>query len=508
MEKNSCLLVLIMLGSLLFFHQVYASDSPELNPLRTVVELNLQESKQITLNNGDVVELKLLEIDGVHDNHRGALRAATVRIAVNGEEVSLGVGNYHLPVTVGGVQIDCPVVAGYYKSTSRDAWKLKKDARLRLWPERSPYLEPGTFMYPIRQAWFAGMTQMGNEPPYVPRGEQIDMEVKYHSGLDISGAEGLTEIVSATDGLIISANSEVLEGYEKVFPERLEGEYVYPPGPRPDVAYVIDPRGWLIRYSHMDSIEPDIKPGATISMGQRIGLLGKKGASGGYAHLHFEVFSRQTASGEWGSEDAYAYAWEAYVREYNPSLLAVARPHRLARTGEPVILDGSRSRSLVGDINGYEWSFSGGSRARGAVQHRVYEEPGEYSEVLKVTDSEGNIDYDVTVVQVYEREHPERAIPTIHASFYPTLDLDAGEPVTFMVRLFTPEEGQAVWDFGDGTPPVTVQTEGITNENRIDGKYATTRHAFDRPGQYIVSIQGTDEDGITATTHLKVVVGE
>lgn len=140
---------------------------------------------------------------------------------------------------------------------------------------------------------------------------------------------------------------------------------------RGDVVYVEDPRGWRLYYAHLDSTDPAIKPGATVTMGQRIGFIGKQEASGGYVHLHFEIFTRHRASGEWGSED-----------------------------------------------------------------------------------------------------------------------------------------GQTVWDFGDGTSPVTVQTEGVTDDNRIDGEYATTRHAFDRPGQYIVSVQGTDEHSLTAITHLKVVVGE
>lgn len=264
------ILVVILFSGFLLPYQVFCLDSPELNPLRTVAELNLQESMLIILNNGEAVEVKLLEINEVHDRHRGALRSATVRIAVDGEEVSLGVGNYHLPVT----------------------------------------------------------------------------------------------------------------------------------------------------------------------------------------------------------------------------------------------LDGSRSRSLQGDIREYKWSFSDGSRAEGPVQKRTYDKPGEYSEVLKAVDSAGNIDYDFTVVQVYDREHPGQPIPTIHASYYPTLDISAGEPVTFIVRIFTPEAGQGIWDFGDRTPPVTIQTEGVTDGNRIDGEYAMTRHAFARPGQYIVRVQGTNEHGLTATTHLKVVVGE
>ena len=57
-----------------------------------------------------------------------------VNVDVNGETVTLVSANYHLPVTIAGVQIDCPITKGYVQNSTRDAWGLAKDARLRLWP--------------------------------------------------------------------------------------------------------------------------------------------------------------------------------------------------------------------------------------------------------------------------------------------------------------------------------------------------------------------------------------
>lgn len=56
---------------------------------------------------------------------------------------------------------------------------------------------------------------------------------------------------------------------------------------------VLDDRGWYYRYSHLFTIDDAIQPGARVRMGQRLGLLGKEGASGGWAHLHFGIKSRQ-----------------------------------------------------------------------------------------------------------------------------------------------------------------------------------------------------------------------
>ena len=139
--------------------------------------------------------------------------------------------NYRLPVTVGGVQIDCPVTRGYYKNCDpfEDSWGLDKDARLRLWPAGSPWVAPGTFVYPIKQRWFAGATQMANEPSFVDGGDApAGRPIYYHSGLDIGGCEGLVEVVSACDGLVVSAGGKALPEYPDIpFYKRGDYDYVY-----------------------------------------------------------------------------------------------------------------------------------------------------------------------------------------------------------------------------------------------------------------------------------------
>lgn len=48
-----------------------------------------------------------------------------------------------------------------------NSWALEKDARLRIWPAGSSWLPAAGFTYPVRQRWFAGATQMANEPVFV-----------------------------------------------------------------------------------------------------------------------------------------------------------------------------------------------------------------------------------------------------------------------------------------------------------------------------------------------------
>jgi murein DD-endopeptidase MepM/ murein hydrolase activator NlpD len=467
-------------------------------PIRVVAELDIGETQEVILSNDDQVRLTLLEISVERDSLRHAIRSAKVKVSINGEEAILSCGNYNLPVEVGNVQIDCPVVSDYYSNSDQDSWGLSKDARFRLWPEGSPWLEPGTFVYPVKQRWFASMTQSGNEPCYVDWGEDPQSKhIYYHSGHDIGGAEAVDEILSATDGLVFSSMGDTLEGY-KDFPGDI----------RADVVWILSDAGWYIRYSHLDSTDPAIQPGSRVTMGQRIGFMGKQGGSGGWVHLHFELKTRETASGDWGTEDAYAYLWEAYVRQYDPGVIAVARPHKLLWTGQQAMLDGSRSKSMAGKIVSREWTFSDGTTADGMFQERSYALPGEYSEVLKVTDSEGNVDYDFTVVQVFDREHPDRAIPVLQPAYHPTLGIRPGDPVTFLVRSFNTGTGYEIWDFGDGTPKDTVISEPVDRQHYTEGRFAETVHSFAGPGDYIVKVERTDKNGIIATAHLHVVVGE
>jgi murein DD-endopeptidase MepM/ murein hydrolase activator NlpD len=479
---------------------ISCKDTSTLKPIRVVADLNIGQSEDVRLCNGNIVKLSLLAVDEVRDSIRNGMRAAYVKINVDDEEITLSSGNYNLPVAIGKVWIDCPVTKGYYSNADNDFWKLSKDARFRLWPKDSSYITPGTFAYPVKQKWFASMTQLSNEPCYVDWGEKSaftqNEKIYYHAGHDIGGAEGFDEIVSATDGIIVSSASEILESYDS------NTVYIHP-----DAVTVIDKRGWFIEYAHLDSILPAIQPGVSVQIGQKIGYIGKQGSSGGWVHLHFEIRTKETPTGDWRIEDAYPYMWESFVNEYNPPLIAVARPHHLLWNGQEAILDGRKSRSFKGDIISYEWTFCDGTKSEGPVQKKYYEKPGEYGEILKVTDSNGNVDYDFTVVQVYDRKHPERTIPVMQPAYHPTLNIKPGDSVTFLVRTFNTDSDNEIWDFGDGSPKVIVKSY-VDPVNNTTGKFAETVHSFATPGHYIVSVERSNDSGIKAISRLHIEVRE
>ncbi len=491
------------------------TDKPVIEPLLRVVDLRVGQEATVELCDGTNARVKLLDLDEKRDSLRNAVRQGVVTVEVNGHKVTFTSATYHLPITVGDVQIDCALTKGCLENG--DHWGLDADARLRLWPAGSPWIRPGTFTYPVNQKWFASGTLMANEIGDDER--PADKSIYYHWGLDMGGAEKLVDVVAATDGVVVSARGKVIE----------PGDLPAPVHPRYDVVYLRDGRGWYYRYSHLDSIDATIRPGVRVEQGDKIGVLGKEGASGGWSHLHFDIVTPQP-SGRWGVCEGYAFLWQAYHQEHPTPLEAVARPHQLVWTGEPVTLDGTRSWCAKGQehIARYEWTLSGAGKGdaallperpegcfaqkscvpfSGPTVERRYARAGTYSEILKITDDEGRVDYDFALVQVVDREAPDQQAPRVHAAYWPTLAIKPGDEVTFKVRSFRvePDEGHEQWDFGDGSPPVKTQSPGNADAHAEDG-YAITTHRYERPGDYLVSVQRANRRGEIGMDHLHVTV--
>ncbi len=465
-----------------------------MEPLGRVADLDIGETQRIQLSNGETVAVKLLKLNETRDPIRQAVRSAMVTVDIDGRQITLESGMYNLPRRIASVQIDCPVTSGYNSNGTPEFWGLDKAVRLRVWPADSPLLQPGSLIYPVDQRWFATRTWFDNEP--VDGGPKILPKIYYHSGLDIGGSETQVKVVAATDALVVSVGDDVLEGHREDSPVAA----------RHDVVYLLDRRGWYYRYSHLHQISDTLLPGRVIDQGTEIGLLGKKGASGGWSHLHFEVKSRQP-SGKWGTQAGYAFLWEAYRTQYQPALVANARRKSFLMAGEEATLNGSQSYSAANSIQSYEWTFSDGTTAVGPQVTRAYPQPGFYSEILKVTDAAGNVDYDFAEVHVLDPQRPGQYTPGIHATYWPSLDNRVNQPVTFKVRSYLEPDGNEVWDFGDGSPTVSVKSDGNADPQAKDG-YAVTQHTYRKPGDYLVQVRRTDKSGLTATARLHVRVAE
>src|SRR5262245_15241323 len=131
------------------------------DPVRRVLDLDVGEAGEIAFGDGTRVRVKLVAVDERRDPVRSAIRQSHVTVLVDGTSATLACATYHLPVTVAGVQIDCPITGGYRinEEGNVNRWSIFKAARLRLWPRGAPWIEPGTFSYPVKQRWFASDTQ-------------------------------------------------------------------------------------------------------------------------------------------------------------------------------------------------------------------------------------------------------------------------------------------------------------------------------------------------------------
>ncbi|MBA2539819.1 MAG: M23 family metallopeptidase [Deltaproteobacteria bacterium] len=96
------------------------------------------------------------------------------------------------------------------------------------------------------------------------REDPINKRRKFHSGADIRGKHG-TPVMAAGAGTVICAESKT--GYG-------------------NVVFVDHGNGLVTRYAHLRKIE--VKQGAIVTAGQRIGQVGSSGRTTG-PHLHFEV---------------------------------------------------------------------------------------------------------------------------------------------------------------------------------------------------------------------------
>lgn len=185
----------------------------------------------------------------------------------------------------------------------------------------------------------------------------------------------------------------------------------------------------------------------------------------------------------------------------------MARPHHFVAAGGTVELDGTRSWSAEGKIASYQWTFTDGKAATGPAVERRYTKPGVFSEVLKVTDSAGRVDYDFAVVNVINPKRADALPPSIHAAYAPTFAIKPGDPVTFVVRTFRVKPGKETWDFGDGSEKVEVRSDGNAVPLAKDG-YAKTVHRFAKDGHYLVRVERTEPNGDEADAHVHVRVAQ
>jgi hypothetical protein len=298
----------------------------------------------------------------------------------------------------------------------------------------------------------------------------------YHNhGIDFAGYEGREEIISCTDGTVIRLS--------------LEREYIF--------VVVRDDDGLIWEYGHLDSVSPGVKIGTRIKKGQKIGILGKTGPSGNFAHLHLgNYLSEADLDSGMSNRRLNLYPWliATYERQYHRMLYAVARPHQTVSTGEKVLFDGSNSLGFGAKIVSYKWILPDGEAANGITAEKRFDRPGVYIAELWITDIDGRKDVDFSKIRVFTASTPEGSIATIFMTHYPTNNIVINQPVFFRFWLQGAKDKPIKVDFGDGT----VIDDYVW--------YSEIRHRFKSPGFHIVTASSTI-DGKSITQKQKVVVG-
>jgi len=157
-------------------------------------------------------------------------------------------------------------------------------------------------------------------------------------------------------------------------------------------------------------------------------------------------------------------------------------------TEENFNFDGSASSDSDGYIVNYFWNFGDETYAYGETAIHTYDESGEYTISLIVTDNRGGTGSTTKTVTV-ENSPPSEDLNNVPvANFTKSPEpAYATETVTFDASDSSDSDGQIVsysWDFGDGTSATGV----------------TTTHVFAGDGSYLVELTVTDNEGSTDST--------
>jgi PKD repeat protein len=199
-----------------------------------------------------------------------------------------------------------------------------------------------------------------------------------------------------------------------------------------------------------------------------------------------------TTANNWTSFDSAQIHIVASIPA-NPPVAKVSSNKAYVDLTGTVTFDAAGSRSTDGSQLKYFWNFNDSTTGTGA--HIVHQFPlnGTTFVALIVTDARGA--QSMATVNITIQTHSPTA--SLSAS---DLEIDAGSVVNFDGSQSLPPAGVSgeaitkyVWDFGDGSAPLTTQTP-------------TTSHRYTRSGLYTVSLTVFDKRSEQATTALHVKV--
>jgi murein DD-endopeptidase MepM/ murein hydrolase activator NlpD len=417
------------------------------------VYLDPGQTRTFRLKDGTEKRITLVSVKEYEDPVIHLIRRADVKVEIDGRSVELTCAPYVMPMQVQGLRIQVDTTS---------AWlDIPRRVQFSLWDVSDPIVDTSLFCFPLPgYRLFSHGMQAYNEPVHLgdrdgdPQGQRF-----YHNyGVDLAGYEGRQKVLSCISGTVVRTDHD-------------QGSL-----------FIRDDRGFILYYGHLDSILPEIKVGSAISRGQWVGILGKRGASGNFSHLHVGAYLSESAMNmDRLNRNLNLYPWlvATYQHENTTNLYAVARPHKMAITGNKVLFDGSNSMSFKSKITSFKWKFHDGTSADGPVVEKVYDKPGCYIASLWVKNAQGDIDVDFCKVKVFSRSAPEGVIPTLFITYYPSAQVYVDDPVNFRLWPQGMEVENIRIEFDDGT---------IIRNCRA---YSAVTHKFKTLGIHIATVTGT-----------------
>jgi murein DD-endopeptidase MepM/ murein hydrolase activator NlpD len=451
-------------------HQITADQAARIKYSRQrFVYLDPGETSAFRLRNGTDRRIRLVSVKEEKDSVIGLTRRAQVQVEIDGKPMELSCAPYVMPTETAGLRI---------QADTTSAWlAIDKRVQFSLWDAADPIVDTNLFGFPLPgYRLFSHGMQAYNEPVHLgdrdgdPAGQRF-----YHNyGVDLAGYEGRQKVVSCIDGVVLHAD-----------------------GRSGDLS-IQDDRGVILYFGHLDSILSGIRAGSPVQRGQWVGMLGRRGASGNFSHLHVGVyFSEADRAADRLSRNLNLYPWlvAAYQAGHAPKLHAVAGPHQTALTGDRVRFDGRSSLAGLSDITSFRWEFHDGTTVNGPAAEKVFEKPGCYMAALWIKDSRGAVDLDFCRVRVFSRSTPEDVVPTFFVTCKPSREVGVNEPVNF--RLWPQGAGveNIQIDFGDGAKIQDYRP------------YSALTHRFTKPGLQVVTVTGA-AGALPVTQKVKVIVRE
>lgn len=431
------------------------------------VYLDLGETHRFRLKDGTTRAIRLESVRELKDSVIGLARRGELVVAIDGKPLTLICAPYVMPTEAAGLRI---------QADTTSAWlQIPKRVQLSVWDATDAIVDTDRFCFPLPgYRLFSHGTQAYNEPVHLghrdgdPQGQRF-----YHNyGVDFAGYQGRQKVVSCIDGVV--ARADARQG---------------------DLA-IRDDRGFILAYGHLEEIRPEIKQGTPVKRGQWVGMLGKRGGSGNFSHLHVGTYlseSAMTAGGMNRNLNLYPWLVAAYEAASGTNLYAVARPHHTVRIGETVVFDGTNSAAKRSRITSYRWEFHDGTHADGPKAEKVYEKPGCYVAALWIKDDRGSVDVDFCKVKVFSDPVPEAVIPTLFVTCNPAGIARIGQPVSFRI-----------WPQGSGAEAIEVDFGDRQRLDRYE-PYSEITHTFRQPAVHVVTVSATSA-GLPVTQKVKIIV--